>query len=500
MIAIRKLYHTGQDNRSGWSPSATLQHYGKTAGVHTFYWNGTPTGESYDTNYLPEGTYTFEVTANQADENLCLNCNGIPPEPPCTAGDKETYRSEYLKIVRASDESGNPICDVEYDGYDDNGTPEDESDDKYIYVIRKYVLKDSLGVNASAGVIWLYDPEGEMVHDWNIAEQDCIIHNARDGLHATAAGLEHALRIRVPVEKMPYGGTYRFVLHIRDAHAELYRRGGTEGRWALDLNGDGRLGCVAIWATGDYPLELRGHGEKALSYLKRIYEPQRTYISSPPPGNIPPRKSYVGYLPHPPPGDPAKGGSGLLKDKSARLTIRTLNRLCPVEAASHPEYSKYLTKNAVWGYYGHGTEPGGDRGLAFNGGDNAEEVSSAQEDAQKQIYDIYNFGLGHVRFAMLMACYSAGGTKGTATIPEHDSIARLFCDRGAQCALGFYNRVYPMRPSFKTWNELFWRYLCGEGMTVRSAATRATAEASKGLDVRVFGNGETILWPTSGTP
>ena len=234
MIAIRKLYHTGQDNRSGWSPSATLQHYGKTAGVHTFYWNGTPTGESYDTNYLPEGTYTFEVTANQADENLCLNCNGIPPEPPCTAGDKETYRSEYLKIVRASDESGNPICDVEYDGYDDNGTPEDESDDKYIYIIRKYVLKDSLGMNASEGVIWLYDPEGEMVHDWNIANEDCITHNDTDGLHATADGIEHALRIRVPVEKMPYAGTYRFVLHIKDDHGGLYRNG--VDRWALDLN------------------------------------------------------------------------------------------------------------------------------------------------------------------------------------------------------------------------------------------------------------------------
>lgn len=482
-----RLYNTGDDNRGTvWSPSATLQHDGIADPVHTFYWNGTPTGESYDTNYLPEGTYTFEVTATQADENLCLNCNGIPPEPGCTAGDKETYRSEYLKIVRASDESGNPIYDVEYEGIDNNNTPDNPEDDKYIYVIRKYVLKDSLGVNASAGVIWLYDPEGEMVHDWNIAEQDCIIHNARDGLHATADGLDHALRIRVPVEKMPYGGTYRFVLHIKDAHGGLYRNG--ENRWALDLNGEDKIPSFTVWMTDD-PVSSGDYGEDIASRLEELgYEACW-------------REGY-----------PELGGTGRLLLKTPRLTIRTLNRLSP---GDDPAGQKFLRWSAVWAYLGHGEMWAQGPGVPYNmsylqfmvGAPyfTPPEVQMAgiwasYELAEKQRYSIDQFNLEPVRLAYLAACFSAGGSEwrngSLLTVSQSNSVAAHFKSSGAKAVIGFSNRMHahiyrgfgsrPTEIPYREFHLTFWEAL-RSGKTVGAAYKAAwdrLDEKNNGLNKR----------------
>ena len=457
-----RLYNTGDDNRGAvWSPSATLQHDGITSEAHTFYWNGTPTGESYDTNYLPAGTYTFEVTATQTDENLCLNCNGIPPEPGCTAGDEETYRSEYLKIVRASDESGNPIYDVEYDGYDDNGTPNDESDDKYIYIIRKYVLKDSLGMNASEGVIWLYDPEGEMVHDWNIAEQECITHNACDGLHATADGLEHALRIRVPISEMEYAGTYRFVLHIKDDHSGLYRNG--VDRWSLDLNCHNRVHSFTVWCRSTLP-EAPLYGADVASRLHRVGD----------------WRSEAGvYAPYWPPGGPETGGTGLMTDKQPRHTIHTLNMWVG------PADRRYRRWSAVWMYAGHGDFEGGTSYTYLNFDNLPNEDSGiyvATECTADQRFMIAGHDLSHIRLAYLMACYSAGANGGIRCgipvyIPENRSIGYHFAEYGARAVVGFSNLLFALEPC-KAFHDVFWTEVC-KGIPVGTAYKDAKAKCDQ---------------------
>jgi hypothetical protein len=50
--------------------------------------------------------------------------------------------SSHLFIDAGTDEAGNPILEAEYAGYDDNGTPDDESDDNHLSYIRRYKLRE----------------------------------------------------------------------------------------------------------------------------------------------------------------------------------------------------------------------------------------------------------------------------------------------------------------------------------------------------------------------
>jgi len=98
---------------------------------------------------------------------------------PGSGGDMDQKVSSHLFIDAGTDEAGNPILEAEYAGYDDNGTPEDESDDNHLYYIRRYKLRevpvpldnDGDGLvdedpedsqplrGASEGFIRLYDPD-----------------------------------------------------------------------------------------------------------------------------------------------------------------------------------------------------------------------------------------------------------------------------------------------------------------------------------------------------
>ena len=69
--------------------------------------------------------------------------------------DKDAVRSEALRVVSGP---------VDYLGYDDGGTPEDESDDTHLYYLRWYALYS--GRDASWGEIWLYDPDLVKVQGW----------------------------------------------------------------------------------------------------------------------------------------------------------------------------------------------------------------------------------------------------------------------------------------------------------------------------------------------
>ena len=156
-----------------------------------------------------------------------------------------TIRSQTSSPRRARDEeTGLPIYDVRYDGYDDKGTEGDESDDEYIYVVRHYVLTDTHQWDASGGQIWLYGPELTRLGSWDIGGLPCTLHDSCDGL---SPGY-HAVRIGVLTSLMADVGTYWFVTHIKDAHGEHYRNG--QDRWALDLNGK-TLVTALIIVDGD---------------------------------------------------------------------------------------------------------------------------------------------------------------------------------------------------------------------------------------------------------
>jgi len=222
-IAV-SLYATDVDNRESWDPVRTLTLTDVTGANHVLYWDGKDDGQSY----LDPGMYTFDVDVTQTDINT-------DESPPLQVADSAQYRSDYLSIIRAADGSGNPIYDAEYAGLDDGGTPEDPADDNYKYFVRSYVLKDTEGANASEGEIWLYDPDLLHVGTWDISTLPCRNHNDEmDGLTASQAGLQHDLLVRVPVGAMSKGGTYRFVVHLKDGHPYDYRD--HRERWALDLN------------------------------------------------------------------------------------------------------------------------------------------------------------------------------------------------------------------------------------------------------------------------
>ena len=146
-----------------------------------------------------------------------------------------------MDILRASDNQNNPIFEAEDQGYE-KGDPEDPNDDNYIYLIRRYRLEDFVFMgeskDASEGEVWLYNPDLEKVGTWEISSLQCLNHdNECDGLHAVyeeGHDTRHALLVPVPVSMMDEGGTYIFVLHIKDDHPELYRD--HQHRWTLELN------------------------------------------------------------------------------------------------------------------------------------------------------------------------------------------------------------------------------------------------------------------------
>ena len=212
------FYSTAQDNRGGWTPTRVMDAYGITGGSYTFNWDGTDDGGMY----AAPGTYTYEVEVDQTDVN--------PPD--LVVDDSCTYRSPFLHIIRASDEDGSALYDADYYSCDDNGTPEDDSDDDYIYLVRRYVLSGDK--NAKAGELWLFDPLGNKICTWDVGSLQCLDHGLCDGLSATGAGVRHSLSVRIPASTFNTEGDYRLVLHLEDDHAPDYRD--HRERWALDLN------------------------------------------------------------------------------------------------------------------------------------------------------------------------------------------------------------------------------------------------------------------------
>lgn len=413
------LYATNR----GYSYSPIVLHaHGISGGSYTFNWDGSTGIPGYQAE---PGLYAIDVNAIQTHVN----------EYGCMSDDSTYYRSGYLRIDRVSDEA-------EYYGYDDKGTP-DTSDDDFLYIVRKYILYG----NGSEGVLWLYDPDLTRAHQWDIASLKCIDHNANDGLTSGT----HSLLVPVPVSKMPYAGTYRFVTHVRDTQPVWNRD--HLARWAVDLNQVYISKSAAVWVPSPTDrVYANGLGAEAAGRLKK-----------------------AAYRPYPPEGDPGNGGSGFMANVPVRLAIRTLNRLSPGDP---PADGKYCTKNAVWAYFYHGFEPKSVElmsGLVFGPGDYDGIFDSGLETVRPEMhrYNIDQFSLGHVKLAYLAACYSGGCTKADARVDAVHSLAQKFVTSGAKCAVGFEDSFLPALPGFQSFNRRFWEALCEGKSSVGDAVDAA---------------------------
>jgi len=204
-------------------------------GSYSFTWDGTVNTGYYEyppdegSNIAPSGLYTFDV------------------EVIANPYDKDAVRSQALTVVPGP---------VEYFGYDDGGTPEDESDDNYLYYLRWYALYS--GRDASYGEIWLYDPDLVRVKTWIVPVLQCVVHEDCDGLTANPSGETHGIIIPVPVSLMEKEGIYRFVLHFYDNYADTYRN--HQIKAALEVNATESLKVFHIeddWMVTSEGVELK---------------------------------------------------------------------------------------------------------------------------------------------------------------------------------------------------------------------------------------------------
>ena len=132
---------------------------------------------------------------------------------------------------------------VEYLGYDDGGTPEDESDDNHLCYLRWYALYS--GRDSSYGEIWLYDPDLDRVKIWLVPVLECVVHEGCDGLTANLNGETHGVIVHVPVKLMSKEGTYRFVLHFYDDYADSYKD--HQVKAALEVNQRTPEPALHVW-------------------------------------------------------------------------------------------------------------------------------------------------------------------------------------------------------------------------------------------------------------
>lgn len=447
-------------------PVRTITQSGVTGGTCTFQWDGNDDLGAV----APAGLYTYQVAVAQTD------VNEDPPNQPLTCGDGTDYLSTHLFLGRAIDEDGHAMTSVEYGGYDDNGTPEEE-DDNYIYIIRWYTLQDGWPVkDATEGTLKLYDPEMHLKATWSVAGLQCMVHTGQcDGLHPGPLGEPetHALKVPVSTSLMDVAGDYRFVLHAVDDHAADYR----DHRFtkpSMDLNAVISRCAVAIYCCDDYDPGNPGFTNDDSVYGLRLYnEFLKNDI-----WNGDTRRWEFGYAGWPPLGHPESGGSGVMINKPSRSVIRTLGRICPTEAASVP--ANYATRNSIWAFYGHAAA----QRLDFDG---AGEVNVGRELPSAELYDVSNFSLSHIRLAYLSGCETAG-LHGT---PTSASITAGFKAAGCQCVVGFWGTMY-RQPSYDEFDANFWRFVSRgivrngvrNGISVKHALKEALARISYGAKRR----------------
>ncbi len=175
-------------------------------------WDGTDDAG----NVMEEGIYPYDIKAYVLGA-IALPDGSTPP--PCGKSDEKNSR--WLEVGPPADDYGNPADQMDSVGYDDNSTPEDETDDSRIYHI-SYGLKEPER-NASSGMVKLYDPDYEVVWERSIPMMPSAIEGDNStGLEASPLGRQHLRVARVPVSAMEKIGEYRFVVFAQDSRADLY--------------------------------------------------------------------------------------------------------------------------------------------------------------------------------------------------------------------------------------------------------------------------------------
>ncbi len=122
-------------------------------GVWQWSWDG----RLADGSLAERGVYLYRVRAS----TRCLFVT-----------DGDSNRSDYLRIERAQDASGQPILEAAYWGYDDHSTPEDESDDEHLYFVRWYALRSENDVNPAAN--WREDLDYFVIAGCSVLRPDAV--------------------------------------------------------------------------------------------------------------------------------------------------------------------------------------------------------------------------------------------------------------------------------------------------------------------------------------
>ncbi len=416
-----------------------------------------------ETFAAPRGLYTYSVEASQTDINRDDSC-ATNRDPESRIEDHARYRSEHVNIRRGLDDYDEPIFRVEYVGTDNNGTPW-TFDDEYVFLLRRYVMSSTDMIIPSWGNLLLYGPDLALARSWNISDLRCTEHSTvtnevKDGLEPG----RHGLLLKLSPSDIPYGGIYRFVLHVKDAHGDLYRR--TGNRWAVDLSYAWDQRSATVYVCADEEIDDTPNGQYAYNMLASIYDPNDQQME---PGYH--GRWQLGY--------PSIGGSGLCSQKPADDMVHTLDRLNSAELRNlpqHPEYSYKPAPSAVWAFFGHSSPDY----VEFSSGGLTKEYEEPGD-----AYSVwYTPGVDYVHLAYLAGCGTAGGkvrvngwgpwiggTLYDCPNPA-DSVAAAFWDEGADSVVGFRDGLWTTN-DFVSFNQLFWEGLCRKGLTVYEAVERA---------------------------
>ncbi len=424
-------------------------------------------------NVMERGVYAYDLVT--WDDTLA-------PESP----DRDKKTSNYLFIDAATDEQGNPILDAEYAGYDDNGTPEDEGDDNYLYYIRQYKLREAMvpldndgdmwenedwvdGIDADGDGFTDEDPEDyqplrgasegwirlyyvdelEEKAEWAIPDLFCWEHGWEDGLRTSAEGLQHTVLLAVPAALMEKSGEYRFVISAKDSHAD--REKGHRQKWALKRN---MVASVATQVNFDFDY----------AYYP-AYNPYSTHTSTPYP------------VPNPQDGDTwfqlpfyqLNGNqTGWVQISQACTNAAAAQQGAGYKAGplggtktngSRSNAIDVLKKKvALFSFNGHANSPGNQGGMAFYRSGVWELLLGAGNDTPPTGADyaylrneLSDNQLETLLFGLVLGCHVSQNPEG--------SVLYEMINKGAACDAGFKVTVYT--PPIIAFHVYFWDLAMG---------------------------------------
>jgi hypothetical protein len=367
-------------------------------GSYSFIWDGTVNTGYYEyppdewSNIAPAGLYTFDV------------------EVIANPYDRDAVRSQALTVVPGP---------VEYLGYYDGGTPDDESDDNHLYYLRWYALYS--GRDASYGEIWLYDPELERVQSWIVPVLQCVVHENCDGLTANPNGETHGVIIPVPVSLMEKAGKYLFVLHFYDDYADSYRN--HQVKVTLEV--------------------------KAIICVPRV----DNYI------DIDGYKDYYKYF------------HAATVDHQKKLPDGSAYRAKAWADADPSEAMRYVKEATIIYIYGHGQDGGGY--ISFNGGG----WYAKWRKGVKKEHAINQNDFSTVKFIAFVGCETS------LTHSDDGNLLDEVIKQGATTALGFRGRLEYNTDDISNdpgiiWTNEFWKAALGKignPKTIKEAAQYATS-------------------------